>query len=188
MKVLFINNKDSFVYILVDYVAQLGSEVIVVDNSTSPGEVKRIKPDKIIISPGPGHPSKTTGRVTEIIRSYPTVPMLGVCLGHQAIVEAFGGRVGRAPVGPMHGKVSLIYHDGKTIFRDLANPFEAARYHSLAAIQEMLPETLEVSARAEDGTVMGVRHSKYVIEGVQFHPESILTRDGIKIIANFLKL
>jgi anthranilate synthase/aminodeoxychorismate synthase-like glutamine amidotransferase len=188
VRVLFINNKDSFVYILVDYVAQLGSQVVVVDNSISLEEVEKLRPDKLVISPGPGHPRRSTGNVIPIIRSHPTIPMLGVCLGHQAIVEAFGGRVDRAPVGPMHGKTSHIYHDGRTIFRGLENPFESTRYHSLTAVPEALPEVLKVSAKAEDKTIMGVRHSEHPIEGVQFHPESILTEDGIRIIKNFLEL
>jgi len=188
MKVLFINNRDSFVYILVDYVAQLGSEVVVVDNSIKPREVKDIRPDKIVISPGPGHPRKSTGNVIPIIQSYSEVPMLGVCLGHQSIAEAFKGRVERAPVGPRHGKISLIHHDGRTIFRGLPNPLEAVRYHSLTILPASLPDALELSARADDGTIMGIRHKTYPLEGVQFHPESVLTEDGIRIIKNFLEL
>lgn len=186
MKTLFINNQDSFVYILVDYVARLGGMVLVVDNTIHPHEVERIAPDQIIISPGPGHPAKSTGNVISTLRQLPHIPTLGVCLGHQAIVEAFGGRVDRAEVGPRHGKTSLIRHDGKTIFRGLPNPFPATRYHSLSASEKYLPPIFEVSARAEDETIMGVRHRTHPLEGVQFHPESILTRQGLHLIKNFL--
>ena len=188
-KILFINNHDSFVYIIVDYFMQNDCKTVVVENRISIEEVKKINPDKIVISPGPGHPAKDTGNVIPIIKEFGTeyVPILGVCLGLQAIVEAFGGKVERASVGPVHGMVSMIEHDGQSIYKDLPNPFTATRYHSLAA--KIMPEPLIVTSKAEDGTVMGVRHIKYNIEGVQFHPESILTKPhGMRIIQNFLKI
>ncbi|MHC1591987.1 MAG: anthranilate synthase component II [Candidatus Helarchaeales archaeon] len=189
-KVLFINNHDSFVYIIVDYFLQNGCKTIVVENDISVDEVEKINPDKIVISPGPGHPSTDSGNCFEILKEFSlnkSIPTLGVCLGLQIIVEFFGGIVDRAKVGPVHGFVSEIKHDGETIFRGLPNPFQATRYHSLAATS--VPLELEITARADDGTIMGVRHEKYRIEGVQFHPESILTKPhGMKIIQNFLKL
>ncbi|NVM00846.1 MAG: aminodeoxychorismate/anthranilate synthase component II [Candidatus Helarchaeota archaeon] len=189
-KVLFINNNDSFVYIIVDYFLQNDCNVIVVNNEITIKEFKEIKPDRIVISPGPGHPRTDTGNVIPIIEKYYSkIPIFGVCLGLQAIVETMGGEVDRARVGPIHGELAKIYHDGKTIFKDLPKPFEATRYHSLAAWEESLPDSLEISAKAEDGTIMGVRHKKYKMEGVQFHPESILTiPHGMKIIQNFLNL
>ncbi len=187
---MFINNNDSFVYIIVDYFLQNKCKVIVVGNQISIKEVDELKPDGIVISPGPGHPRTDTGNVIPIMKAfYKKVPILGVCLGLQAMVEMMGGKVEKARVGPVHGEVSEIYHDGKTIFEDLPNPFKATRYHSLAAWEEYLPDSLEYSAKADDGTIMAVRHKKYKLEGVQFHPESILTiPHGMKIIQNFLKL
>lgn len=189
-KVLFINNNDSFVYIIVDYFLQNNCKVVVVNNTVSLKEVKDINPDKIVISPGPGHPKKDTGNVIPIMRKYfDKIPILGVCLGLQAIVEMMGGEIKKAKVGPIHGEISKIYHDGKTIFKNIPNPFDATRYHSLAAEEETFPNSLEISAKAEDGTIMAIRHKKYIIEGVQFHPESILTiPNGMKIIQNFLNL
>lgn len=188
MKVLFVNNKDSFVYILVEYVARKGPRVVVVDNSASLDEIERISPDRIIISPGPGHPAKSTGNVIPMIKKFHDTPILGVCLGHQAIVEAFGGKIGKAKVGPQHGKLSTIKHDGKSIFAGVKNPFKATRYHSLAALPIATRSALEVSAVANDGTIMGVRHRSFPIEGVQFHPESIMTRVGDAIVKNFLAI
>lgn len=189
-KVLFINNNDSFVYIIVDYFLQNDCNVIVVNNEITIEEVEEIKPDRIVISPGPGHPRTDTGNVIPILEKfYKKIPIFGVCLGLQAMVEMLGGEVKKARVGPIHGELSKIFHDRKTIFTGLPLPFEATRYHSLAAWEESLPNKLEFSAKAEDGTIMGVRHKKYKMEGVQFHPESILTIPyGMKIIQNFLKL
>ncbi|NHI93463.1 MAG: aminodeoxychorismate/anthranilate synthase component II [Candidatus Lokiarchaeota archaeon] len=187
-KVLFINNFDSFVYIIVDYFLQNNCKTIVVKNSISLDEVRDINPDKIVISPGPGHPATDTGNVIPIIKEFGReyIPILGVCLGLQAIVEAFGGKVERASVGPVHGMVSMINHDEQSIYKDIINPFPATRYHSLAA--KVIPKSLIVSSTAEDGTIMGVRHIKYNIEGVQFHPESIMTKPhGMKLIQNFIK-
>ncbi|MFQ5763025.1 MAG: anthranilate synthase component II [Candidatus Bathyarchaeia archaeon] len=187
MRVLFINNKDSFVYILVDYVAQKKCEVIVADNTVSIADVEKLQPDRIIVSPGPGHPKTSTGNVIPLIQKFHETPIFGVCLGHQAVVEAFGGTVTHAAVGPRHGVLSVIRHDGKSVFRGVPNPFKATRYHSLAAEPSSLPKELEVSAKAEDGTIMGVRHRILPVEGVQFHPESVLTKVGKKILGNFLQ-
>ena len=189
-KVLFINNNDSFVYIIVDYFLQNGCNVIVVNNEITLQEVEEIKPDRIVISPGPGHPKKDTGNVIPIMQKYyKRIPIFGVCLGLQAIVQMMGGEVKKAQVGPIHGELSQIHHDAKTIFKDLPTPFKATRYHSLAANEETFPNSLEISAKAEDGTIMAVRHKKFTVEGVQFHPESILTvPHGMKIIQNFLLL
>ncbi|WP_309493419.1 aminodeoxychorismate/anthranilate synthase component II [Candidatus Hecatella orcuttiae] len=187
MKVLFINNRDSFVYILVDYVASQGCKVVVADNILTAQEAAEMRPQRIIISPGPGHPRKSTGNTMAVIRKLASIPILGVCLGHQAIVEAFGGKVDRAESGPLHGKTSQVYHDGKGVFHGLPNPFPATRYHSLAAVPTCLPSCLEVSAKAEDGTIMGVRHKSRPVEGIQFHPESILTAHGKRLIQNFLE-
>ncbi|MHA1255225.1 MAG: anthranilate synthase component II [Promethearchaeota archaeon] len=201
MRILFINNYDSFVYNLVNYFCQLtpDSDIIVEDNSISIEKVKDLKIDKIIISPGPGHPKYDTGTVIPIIKDfYSEYPILGVCLGHQAIVEAFGELehpdndieyVGLAKVGPMHGKISKIFHDQETVFKNIPNPLMGIRYHSLAAKPDLLPKDLKISATADDGTIMAVRHKKYPIEGIQFHPESIKMKPhGIQILKKFLEL
>jgi len=185
---LMIDNYDSFTYNLVQYLGELGEEIIVFRNDKiTIQEIKRLKPEKIVISPGPGVPGKA-GISLETIRSFAgKIPILGVCLGHQAIGEAFGGRVIRAS-RLMHGKTSLICHDGKTLYQRLPNPFEATRYHSLLVEWKNLPDCLEVSAWTEEKEIMGIRHKQYQIEGIQFHPESILTREGKKLLKNFLNL
>ena len=187
MKVLLIDNIDSFVYNLYQYVGEQGVDVIVRRHQIMPAEVEKIAPDKIIISPGPGTP-ENAGNSIEIIKKFgKEIPILGVCLGHQAIGVAFGAKVDRAKV-LMHGKTSEITHDGKTIYRDIKNPLTATRYHSLAIEKEGFPEELVITATSEsDGIIMGVRHKKYPVEGVQFHPESILTNEGKKMIKNFLE-
>ncbi|RJS72829.1 MAG: aminodeoxychorismate/anthranilate synthase component II [Candidatus Syntrophoarchaeum sp. WYZ-LMO15] len=187
MKVLFINNFDSFVWNLVEYVSIFEEDTIVLPNTTPVEEVRRIRPDAIVISPGPGNPHvpRDAGSTPDIIREFREVPILGVCLGHQAIAVAWGGKVAHAPSGPVHGKSSLIEHDCKTIFRGLPNPLEAGRYHSL--IVSELPDCFEISA-SFDGMIMGIRHRDYPTEGIQFHPESVLTPHGLKIIENFLRL
>ncbi|OLS12649.1 MAG: glutamine amidotransferase of anthranilate synthase [Promethearchaeota archaeon CR_4] len=196
-KILFINNKDSFVYNLVDYVCQLRpqAEIIVLGNDVTLDWVETELPQRIIISPGPGHPKYESGNVIPIIRRFMgQIPILGVCLGHQAICEAFGEDptfeyVSRAKVGPMHGKISKVFHDGESIFKGLPNPCNVVRYHSLAAKADFLPRDLKITAMADDGTIMGVRHRKYLVEGVQFHPESVVMRPfGIEILRNFLQL
>jgi anthranilate synthase/aminodeoxychorismate synthase-like glutamine amidotransferase len=184
--ILMIDNYDSFTYNLVQYLGELGAEIQVYRNDQiSVAEIERLSPEKIVISPGPCTP-REAGVSCEVIRHFAGhVPLLGVCLGHQCIGEVFGGEVVRAPA-LFHGKTSLIYHDGKTIFRGLSYPFEATRYHSLVIRRDTLPDCLEISAETDDGVIMGVRHREWLVEGVQFHPESILTSEGKKLLANFL--
>ncbi len=185
MKVLFVNNKDSFVWNLVDYVSIFEPDTVVVPNTISLDEVKELAPDAIVISPGPGHPAnpKDIGSCLEIIRES-SVPLLGVCLGHQAIAVAFGGEVSHSPSGPLHGKTSMIYHSDDSIFDGIPNPVVGGRYHSLAITR--LPGELEVIAKTEGGIIMGVKHKQRPIFGLQFHPESVLTPNGLRIIENFL--
>lgn len=187
MKVLLIDNIDSFVYNLYQYVGEQGADVVVKRHLTTPKEIEEIRPDKIVISPGPGTP-ENAGNSIEIIRKFgKEIPILGVCLGHQAIGVAFGAKVDRASV-LLHGKTSKITHDGKTIYRGIKNPFTATRYHSLAIEKDGFPDELEITATSKsDSIIMGVRHKKFPIEGVQFHPESILTSEGKKVIKNFLE-
>ena len=192
MKVLILDNYDSFVYNLAQYAGEIADEVVVKRNDElNIAAVRRLDPDKIIISPGPGTPAdpRYFGICTEVLRKVSIeTPTLGVCLGHQGIVHSFGGKIVRAK-RLRHGKTSSIRHDGKGIFRGLENPFEATRYHSLVADPRTLPDSLEVSARSEDDQeVMAVRHREFPIEGVQFHPESILTVHGHRMIANFLEV
>ena len=186
--ILMIDNYDSFTYNLVQYLGVLGSEVEVHRNDKiTLDEIESMKPERIVISPGPGTPQSAGITISMIERFHPKVPILGVCLGHQAIGAAFGGRVLHA-ARIMHGKTSEISHDSKGVFRDLPDPITATRYHSLAVERESLPSCLEVSAEAEDGEIMGLRHRQYPVEGIQFHPESILTKEGTNILRNFLNL
>ena len=186
--ILMIDNYDSFTYNLVQYLGVLGSEVEVHRNDKiTLDEIESMKPERIVISPGPGTPQSAGITIPVIERFHSKVPMLGVCLGHQGIGAAFGGRVVHA-AQLMHGKTSEISHDGKSIFLDLPDPFTATRYHSLAIERKSLPSCLEVSAVAEDGEIMGLRHREYPVEGIQFHPESILTKEGMSILQNFLNL
>ena len=187
--VLVIDNYDSFTYNLVQYLGELGADVNVMRNDA--GTVDTVihrRPDHIVISPGPGRP-EDAGITMPVIRALgKTTPILGVCLGHQAIGAAFGGTVARAPA-PLHGKTSTIEHDGRGVFTGLAGPFVAARYHSLIVSNDDLPEDLEVSARTcDDRTIMGLRHRRWPVHGVQFHPESVLTEQGQRILENFLRL
>jgi para-aminobenzoate synthetase component 2 len=186
--ILMIDNYDSFTYNLVQYLGELGADMRVYRNDQiTVAEIARLAPEKIVISPGPCTP-KEAGVSCEVIQHFAgRVPLLGVCLGHQCIGEVFGGDIVRAPA-LFHGKTSLIYHDGKTIFRGLSQPFEATRYHSLVIRRDTLPDCLELSAETDDGVIMGVRHRELLVEGVQFHPESILTVEGKKLLANFLAL
>ncbi|WP_340819488.1 aminodeoxychorismate/anthranilate synthase component II [Methanolobus sp. WCC4] len=189
MKVLFINNKDSFVWNLVDYVSIYEPDTMVVPNTISLEEIKEIGPDAIVVSPGPGTPHKAEdiGSCLDVIREFgPHVPVLGVCLGHQAINTAFGGKIGHAKGGPIHGKTSDISHDASPLFDGITDRFKGGRYHSLA-IQE-LAEDLKVTARTDDDIIMAVEHKEYPVYGVQFHPESILTEEGMGIVRNFLKI
>jgi len=190
MKTLVIDNYDSFVYNLVQYVGELGGNPIVFRNDQiTLKQAIKLRPERIIISPGPGNPADVRyfGVCLSILRQVsPKVSTLGVCLGHQGIIYAFGGRIMRAK-RLMHGKPSLIKHDGEGVFRGVKNPFEATRYHSLVGERSSIPPCLKVSAKSiDDGEVMGVRHNVYSIEGIQFHPESILTEVGMKIVKNFL--
>jgi len=184
--ILVIDNYDSFTYNLVQYLGELGAKMEVVRNDAMDVDaLARMRPERIVISPGPGNPDQA-GVSLEIIRRLgPTTPTLGVCLGHQSIGQAFGATVTRARMR-MHGKTSDIRHDGKGVFAGLSNPFVATRYHSLIVLAETVPDDLEISARTEDGQVMGLRHRRFPIEGVQFHPESILTVEGKRLLANFL--
>jgi anthranilate synthase/aminodeoxychorismate synthase-like glutamine amidotransferase len=184
--ILVIDNYDSFTYNLVQYLGELGAKLEVVRNDAMDVEaIARMRPERIVISPGPGNPDQAGVSLDVIRRLGPTTPTLGVCLGHQAIGQAFGGTVSRAKT-QMHGKTSDIRHDGKGVFAGLSNPFVATRYHSLIVLAETVPDDLEITARSEDGQVMGLRHRKFPIEGVQFHPESILTVEGKHLLANFL--
>ena len=186
--ILVIDNYDSFTFNLVQYLGEMGQELKVFRNDAIKlHEIESMAPDSIVISPGPGRP-ENSGIIIQIIEEFSgKVPILGVCLGHQAIGAAFGGKVISAPQ-IMHGKTSQIFHDGRTIFRGLEMPFTATRYHSLVVSPDGLPDCLEVSAKTEDGVIMGLRHRITVVEGVQFHPESILTEVGKKLLSNFLHL
>jgi len=191
LKVLVIDNYDSFVYNLVQYIGELGGDPIVYRNDRiTLKQVEALIPDRIVISPGPGTPEDTRffGACTEILQNISQkVPTLGVCLGHQGIIHAFGGKIISAK-SLMHGKTSRIKHDGKGIFKGVRNPFTATRYHSLAGDRLLIPSCLKVTAEAvDDGEVMAVRHVSYPIEGVQFHPESVLCEDGKLIVKNFLE-
>jgi len=191
--ILVIDNYDSFTYNLVQYLGELGAELPVAANvqvyrndKISLEEVKQLQPTGVVISPGPGRPDDAGISLELIRRLGPTLPILGVCLGHQSIGQVFGGNIVRAPE-LMHGKTSLVHHTGVGVFRGLENPFTATRYHSLVIERQTCPDDLEVTAWVEDGTIMGVRHRNYRhIEGVQFHPESILTSSGKQILRNFL--
>ena len=187
-RVLLIDNYDSFTYNLYQYLCELGADVTVVRNDAVSVEGARaMDPEFIVISPGPGVP-RDAGISIELIRALgPSTPILGVCLGHQAVAEAFGGVVTRAPE-LMHGKASTIHHDGSGVFAGLPSPFSAIRYHSLCAAPEAVPESLEVCARTDSGVIMAVRHREYPVYGVQFRPESILTEHGRQLLQNFLRV
>ncbi|OLC25576.1 MAG: aminodeoxychorismate/anthranilate synthase component II [Thaumarchaeota archaeon] len=192
MKILVIDNYDSFVYNIAQILGELGAEPIVVRNDKITVEqVRAMNPDGIVISPGPGHPAdrKYFGVCTDVIREIgQKTPILGVCLGHQGIVHAFGGKVINAKK-VRHGKTSPIQYSSDRLFENVANPFKATRYHSLVAEQDTIPNCLEVTARAlDDGEIMGIKHKEYPIEGVQFHPESVLTGEGRKMLQNFITM
>ena len=186
--ILVIDNYDSFTFNLVQYLGEMGQELRVFRNDAiTLAEIGTLAPRSIVISPGPGRP-ENSGIIIQTIKEFSgKIPILGVCLGHQAIGAAFGGNVVSAPK-IMHGKTSDIVHDGRTIFQGLPNPFRATRYHSLVVSPQNLPDCLEVSARTDDGVIMGLRHRSMTIEGVQFHPESILTEVGKKLLSNFVNL
>ena len=186
--ILMIDNYDSFTYNLVQYMGELGAELEVHRNDKiSITEIEKLSPEKIVISPGPCTPSKA-GISKEVIKHFAgKIPLLGVCLGHQSVVEAFGGEIIKAKK-LMHGKTSMISHDDKTIFKGLPNPFAATRYHSLVVNRANLPDCFEITAESDDGEIMGVRHKELAVEGVQFHPESILTVHGKDLLKNFIDL
>ena len=186
--ILVIDNYDSFTFNLVQYLGSMGHELKVFRNDAiTLQEIERLAPERIVISPGPGRP-ENSGIIIRVIEEFSArVPILGVCLGHQAIGAAFGGDVVSAPQ-IMHGKTSEIFHDGRTIFKDLPSPFRATRYHSLIVSSATIPDCLEISAKTSDGIIMGLRHRTLTVEGVQFHPESILTDTGMKLLSNFVHL
>ncbi|HWY50999.1 MAG TPA: aminodeoxychorismate/anthranilate synthase component II [Chthoniobacterales bacterium] len=188
MKLLVIDNYDSFTYNLVQLFGEMNVDLVVKRNDEiSIDEIKELKPDRICISPGPGRP-ENAGISSELIRELGAkVPILGVCLGHQCMAQAFGGEVVRAEK-LMHGKTSQIHHQSRGVFKDLAEPLEATRYHSLIVRRESLPDSLEITAATDDGEIMGLQHRQFPIHGVQFHPESILTTEGGKLLANFLRV
>ncbi|MCX5717677.1 MAG: aminodeoxychorismate/anthranilate synthase component II [Nitrospirae bacterium] len=185
---LMIDNYDSFTYNLVQHLGEIGEDITVFRNDrVTIKDIEELKPERIVISPGPCTP-KEAGVSVDVIKYFAgKIPILGVCLGHQAIGAAFGGDIIRAP-RLMHGKTSMIYHDGKTIYEGLPNPFEATRYHSLIVKKETLPYCLEITAWTDQDEIMGVRHKEFIVEGVQFHPESILTKVGKALLKNFLNL
>ena len=184
--ILMIDNYDSFTYNLVQYLGELGADLKVVRNDeVSIEQAKELDPQYIVISPGPGRPAQA-GISKDIVKAfYKEIPILGVCLGHQAIGEVFGAQIVHAP-NIVHGKTSQIFHDGKTVFNNIQNPFVATRYHSLVIKKDTLSKEFEISAETKDGVIMGIRHKKYPLEGIQFHPESILTKKGKKVLKNFL--
>ena len=186
--ILMIDNYDSFTYNLVQYLGELGEDLQVFRNDKiSLAEIEELNPERIVISPGPCTPLEA-GISNEVILHFAgKMPILGVCLGHQCIGHVFGGDIVRAP-RLMHGKTSMIHHNGETIYKDLENPFEATRYHSLIIKKETMPDCLELNAWTDQNEIMGVQHKEYPIWGVQFHPESILTREGKKLLANFLTI
>jgi len=187
LSVLLVDNYDSFTYNLYQYLGELGAEVRVVRNDELSAEAAlALSPERIVISPGPGTPDQAGITLDLIRRAAGRIPVLGVCLGHQALGQAFGGEVRRAPK-LMHGKTSQIHHDGRSVFARLPDPFTATRYHSLVVERDSVPESLEISAWTDDGIVMGLRHREYPLEGVQFHPESILTTVGKDLLRNFLE-
>ena len=186
--ILVIDNYDSFTYNLVQYLGELGQALEVRRNDRiALDEIAELRPERIVISPGPCTPNEAGVSMDVIRRFGPEIPLLGVCLGHQCIGAAFGGRVARAE-RVMHGKTSMIHHDGGDLFRELPNPFEATRYHSLLVFADGLPADLEITARTDAGEIMGLRHRRFPVWGVQFHPESVLTKQGMPILRNFLAL
>jgi anthranilate synthase/aminodeoxychorismate synthase-like glutamine amidotransferase len=185
--ILLIDNYDSFTYNVYQCIEALGFKCQVVRNDAiTLDEIQNLGPDKIVLSPGPGDPSSAGITLAVIEKFAPSIPILGVCLGHQAIGQAFGGKVIRAPI-PKHGKLSSVTHHKTGIYQGVSEPFTAARYHSLILERETLPDCLEITSECDDGIIMGVKHRRFQVEGVQFHPESIATEEGAKIIENFLK-
>lgn len=186
VRLLLVDNFDSFVYNLAQAFGSLGAEPIVVRNQATVAELETLAPDAVVISPGPGDPASAGVSCDAISAFAGKVPVLGVCLGHQCIGSVFGGTIERAPVGPVHGKTSTIEHDGSGVFSGLPSPLRATRYHSLAVETDDWPAELIATAHSEDGIVMGLRHKELDVEGVQFHPESVLSESGVDLLANFL--
>jgi para-aminobenzoate synthetase component II len=183
--ILVIDNYDSFTFNLVQYIKKIGEEVVVIRNDqVSLEDIEEMKPNHILLSPGPGNPDTAGICLAVVKRFYQEIPILGVCLGHQIIAQAFGGTVKKAEK-PMHGKVSLIAHDETHIFRDIPSPLQVARYHSLVVDETAFPQCLEITSRTEDGEIMALRHKQYKVEAVQFHPEAILTDKGLQMLQNF---
>ena len=188
MKILVIDNYDSFTFNLVQLLGRYEHDLIIKRNDEiTEEEIEELKPDKILISPGPGKPEDSNISVTVIEKFGNKIPIMGVCLGHQAIGMVYGGKVVKAPV-LMHGKTSAIFHDGKTIFSEIEQGFNATRYHSLIVERNSLPDTIEITAQTQDGLIMGIRHKSFPVEGIQFHPESILTKVGHNLIKNWLAI
>jgi anthranilate synthase/aminodeoxychorismate synthase-like glutamine amidotransferase len=186
-EVVVIDNYDSFTYNLVQYIESLGVAArVFLNDCVTVEQIRGLAPDGLLLSPGPGTPDDAGVTLSAIAQLSGSTPILGVCLGHQSIGQAFGGRVVRAP-RLMHGKTSLVEHDGRTLFLDMPNPFEATRYHSLIVEQLTIPDCLEVSARTTDGEIMGLRHRSLLVEGVQFHPESFLTEQGMRLVSNWVR-
>ncbi len=186
--ILMIDNYDSFTYNLVQYMGELGADIQVHRNDEiTLEEIESLAPEKIVVSPGPCTPDKAGVSVDMVKRFAGKIPILGVCLGHQSVGAAFGGEIIKAG-RLMHGKTSMIHHDGKTLFKNLPNPFEATRYHSLVLNRKNLPDCFEISAESDDKEIMGIRHKELFVEGVQFHPESILTVNGKELLGNFLHM
>ncbi len=185
--ILVIDNYDSFTFNLVQYIQEIGEEVEVLRNDeVSLQDIREKKPDYILLSPGPGNPD-TAGICLDVVKAfYQEIPILGVCLGQQIIAQAFGGLVRKA-TQPMHGKTSFINHDQKQIFKDIPSPFQVTRYHSLVVDESTFPDCLEISAKSDDGEIMAIRHKNYKMEAVQFHPEAILTENGLKMVRNFFQ-
>ena len=185
--ILVIDNYDSFTFNLVQYIQEIGEEVVVLRNDqVSLEDIREMKPDYILISPGPGNPD-TAGICLDVVKTfYQEIPILGVCLGQQIIAQVFGGLVRKA-TQPMHGKTSDINHDQKQIFKDIPSPFQVTRYHSLVVDESTFPECLEISAKSDDGEIMAIRHKNYKVEAVQFHPEAILTENGLQMVRNFFQ-
>ena len=187
MRLLLVDNFDSFVYNLAQAFGSLGAEPIVLRNDVSIEDLVSAAPDAVVISPGPGGPGDAGVSIDAIRHFAGRVPVFGVCLGHQCIGEVFGGTVVRSEVGPVHGKTSSITHEGTGVFAGLGEPMEATRYHSLCVRESDLPDVLAITARAEDGTIMGLRHRNLSVEGVQFHPESVLSPEGVQLLSNVLQ-
>lgn len=185
--ILVIDNYDSFTYNIVQYLGEIGEEVIIYRNDAIDiAKIERIRPDQILLSPGPCSPQQA-GISLQVVETFKgQIPILGVCLGHQVIAQAFGAEIVQAAT-PMHGRTSAIEHDGRTIFTDIPSPFQVTRYHSLIVRKETLPDSLEVSAQTMEGEIMAIRHREYLIEGVQFHPESIMSEHGLQLFRNFIQ-